>query len=84
MHKTHERPPTEPYAFHKSRQKAQQLELKEYLKGTPFWRSMLLAPVMKGDMQVVVKRIALQGTYKAPRCMFCELKDKHCKCLENI
>ena len=84
LHTTKARPPTEPRAFHRARQKAQAKDIKEYLKGRPFWKSMVLMPVMEGTRRVGWKRIKLQGTYVAPRCMFCNEKDKRCKCLDNL
>ena len=85
MHQTQVRPRTEPVEFWKARRKLQQKEVKEYLKGKPVWRSMILLdkrkkPTDRPDLE----RVKLRGTYVMPLCPFCGLKEKKCTCLDLL
>ena len=85
-HTTKKRPPTEPMAFHRARQRAQQADMKEYLKGFPIWRSnLLVATFTEGTLLPTgTKKIALQGTYVMPLCILCGKKEKKCICLKGL
>jgi hypothetical protein len=92
-HKTHKRPYNEPMILHRARVKAQQEDLKDYLKGHPIWRSCLMIDTRKGikvgpPKQKDLKKIPLQGTYVAPRCPMCAKKARKgpngCKCMKGI
>jgi hypothetical protein len=75
-HITKIRPPTEPYEFHRARQKVQQKDMKEYLKGRVVWRSCIR--MHNG------KNFKLEGTYVMPICPLCLKKEKRCICLKNL
>lgn len=85
-HQTRVRPPTEPWEFHRARQRAQQKDMKVYLRGRPIWRSNMLMPLYEGLIVVGTKPMPLQGTYKTPICPLCLKKEKrgHCKCSEGL
>lgn len=82
------RPPTEPYEFWVARRRAQQKDLKKYLRGFPVWRSSLLIDTRKYPLgkpsKKDLKKIPLQGTYVSPLCPLCMRKEKRCKCLSLL
>ena len=96
-HITKVRPPTEPYEFHRARQRAQQKDMKEYLRGRVIWRSNLLVPksqfayfkqVVRGrgykQIPIGFTKIKGQGTYVSPKCELCGYKEKKCTCLDSL
>jgi hypothetical protein len=64
-HITKIRPPTEPYEIHRARQKVQQRDMKEYLRGRVVWRSCILIPTSKHHgVKTVTKQKGNGGTYE--------------------
>lgn len=90
MHQTRVRPRTEPYDIWCARRKMQQKALKEYLKGRVIWTSCVTVDTRKGTDRVRpprkkdLKKVKVQGTYVAPRCSFCNEKEKRCQCWRLI
>jgi len=90
------RPETEPYEFHRARQRVQKKEMKRYLReGVSRHRSCILIPTtqepksMSGfhnrlNERKYYKRVAIQGTYVMPTCPLCLEKEKKCKCADEL
>ena len=84
-HITKKRPPTEPMEFNRARQKAQQRDMKAYLRGFPVHRSNTLVETYTEGTAVPTgtRKVTLQGTYIMPLCILCGKKEKKCICLEG-